>query len=208
LISNGKARRSLERNSTEAANEAELMPDSQLMQRVQGGDSEAFALLVQSHQRAVHAFLRVRLTQPGDAEDLTQEVFLRCYLARQRFDRNWPVRPWLLGIARNLLRERIRDLKRRKEVVWTELCLDLEAIGHFSDAQADDVADALPGCLETLGPSARQAIELRYRSEQRLTEIGQLLRRSEGAVKLLMHRARLALKECLERKLRQSEHDL
>jgi RNA polymerase sigma-70 factor (ECF subfamily) len=58
----------------------------------------------------------------------------------------------------------------------------------------------LNDCLQELGPSARQAIELHYRSERRLSEIGAVLHRSEGAVKILLHRARQALRDCLLRR--------
>ena len=55
-------------------------------------------------------------------------------------------------------------------------------------------------CLEALGQSAREAIDLRYRLQLRMAEIGARLKRSEGAVKLLVHRARAALRHCLDRK--------
>ena len=145
-------------------------------------------------------YLRARLLQSSDAEDLTQEVFLRCYSCWARFDPAGAVRPWLLGIARNLLHEHTRKIKRRKEVAWTELCLELDEMVSSDDALYGDMLGHLPGCLNSLGESARQAIQLRYRSHLRLAEIGEKLCRSEGAAKLLMFRARQALKNCLDRK--------
>ena len=183
------------------------MQDQALVQRVIGGDRVAFEALVERHQRAVYGYLRARLFRRDDAEDLTQEVFLRFYAARARFDSSSLVRPWLLGIARNLLREHTRGVKRRKEVAWTELCLELDEMvrpggGLPAADETDDVLRHLPGCLEALGPSAREAIDLHYRRNLRLSDIGQKLRRSEGAVKLLMFRARQALRHCLDGKLR------
>lgn len=174
--------------------------DGQLLARLQGGDRAAFGEIIQRHQAAVFGYLRARLLQASDAEDLTQEVFLRCYSGSARFDPSALVRPWLLGIARNLLREHTRKVKRRKEVVWTELCLELDEMVSSDDELYGDMLDHLPGCLNALGESARQAIELRYSSHLRLSEIGEKLCRSEGAAKLLMFRARQALKNCLDRK--------
>lgn len=153
---------------------------------------------LQEHQGAVYGYLRSRLAQPADAEDLTQEVFLRWYLTRSRFDASQPLRPWLLGIARNVLLEHLKQ-QQRKEVAWTELCLQLERLVEFKDddGQYVEVLPHLPGCLEELGPSARQALTLRYQSEQSLAQIAEQMHRSEGAVKLLMFRARQALKLCL-----------
>jgi RNA polymerase sigma-70 factor (ECF subfamily) len=155
--------------------------------------------IIREHQGAVYGYLRSRLTQPADAEDLTQEVFLRWYLNRLRFDASQKVRPWLIGIARNVLLEYLKRLQHRKEVAWTELCLQLEQLIEFKDDDDGyvEVLPHLPGCLEDLGTSARQALTLRYQSNLSLAQIAEQLRRSEGAVKLLMFRARQALKQCL-----------
>ena len=173
--------------------------DQTLIEQLRRGDRSAFAQVIERHQRSVFGYLRARVQQASDADDMMQEVFLRFYLAQARFDSTALIRPWLLGIARNLLREHVRDVKRRKEVAWTELCLELESVlppdALWTDA--DDALRHLPKCLEELGPSARQAIDLHYRSQRKLVEIGRELHRSEGAVKLLMHRARQALKDCL-----------
>jgi RNA polymerase sigma-70 factor (ECF subfamily) len=184
------------------------MLDRQLIERALQGDRDAFEAIVAAHQSAVFGYLRARLFQPNDAEDLTQEVFLRFYLTRARFDSENLVRPWLLGIARNLLKEHARKQKRRKEVAWTELCLELDDMlrpgaEEGSDGTYEDVLAHLPGCMESLGPSARNAIDLRYRANLRLSDIGKKLHRSEGAVKLLMYRARQALKHCLNTRLNQ-----
>jgi len=173
--------------------------DQTLIEQLRRGDRSAFAQVIERHQRSVYGYLKARVQQASDADDMMQEVFLRFYLAQARFDSTALIRPWLLGIARNLLREHVRDVKRRKEVAWTELCLELESVlppdALWTDA--DDALRHLPKCLEDLGPSARQAIDLHYRSQRKLVEIGRELHRSEGAVKLLMHRARQALKDCL-----------
>lgn len=170
-----------------------------LIEQLRRGDKSAFAQVIERHQRSVYGYLRARVQQASDADDMMQEVFLRFYLTQARFDSTALIRPWLLGIARNLLREHVRDVKRRKEVAWTVLCLELESVlppdAGWTDA--DDVLLHLPRCLDDLGPSARQAIDLHYRSQRKLVDIGRELHRSEGAVKLLMHRARQALKDCL-----------
>jgi len=168
------------------------------------GDAAGLALqtVIRENQGAIYGYLRSRLGQPADAEDLTQEVFLRWYLNRARFDESHKVRPWLIGIARNVLLEHLKHLKNRKEVAWTELCLQLEQLTDFKDDDGRyvEVLPHLPRCLEELGPSARQALTLRYQSNLGLAEIAAALGRSEGAVKLLMFRARQALKQCLQSK--------
>jgi RNA polymerase sigma-70 factor (ECF subfamily) len=155
--------------------------------------------VLREHQGAVFGYLRSRLAQPADAEDLTQEVFLRWHQGQQRFDPSQKLRPWLLGIARLVLLEHLKRLQNRKEVAWTEFCLELEQLVDFKDddTRYGEVLPHLPACLEEMGPTARQALSLRYESNHNLAVIAEQMRRSEGAVKLLMFRARQALKQCL-----------
>jgi RNA polymerase sigma-70 factor (ECF subfamily) len=168
-----------------------------------GDERLALETVLRDHQGAIYGYLRSRLLQDADAEDLTQEVFMRWYAGRQKFDAARELRPWLVAIARNVLREHLKRLRTRREVAWTELCLELEKLVGFDDEDGayHEAAMFLPGCIESLGPSARQALEMRYRMQMKLAAIGQKLHRSEGAVKLLMLRARQALRQCLNRKL-------
>lgn len=180
-----------------------MSSDQELSERLLKNDRAAFEAIVQKYQRGVFAYLKSRILAMSDAEDLTQEVFLRFYQARERFDTNSLIRPWLLGIARNLLKEHLRKLKRRKEVTWTELCLELEDIVHQRPGETnEDFLAHLPHCIGELGQSAREAIQLRYSANLSLLDIGQKLKRSEGAIKLLMFRARQALKYCLDSRTR------
>lgn len=181
------------------------MEDDALVQAAQRGDRRAFAQIVEMHQSVVFGFLRARLLNAHDAEDMTQEVFLRCFTSWQRFDGTSAVRPWLLGIARNLLHEYVRRRKRRKESAWTEACLELDAVMPPQEEAFGEYVDHLPACMSGLGDTARQAIELRYQSQSSVGDIGTKLRRSAGAAKLLMFRARQALKDCLVRKQKVDE---
>jgi RNA polymerase sigma-70 factor (ECF subfamily) len=185
----------------QATRAAPLDEEALLVLSAQRGDRQAFSSLVERHQRTVYGFLRARLTDSADAEDLCQEVFIRCYLGREKLERASTVGAWLTGIARNILREHVRKMSRRREVAWTELCLELDQLTHGHEGREHDALNHLPKCLDSLGQSAREAIDLRYRAQLRMEEIGRRLKRSEGAVKLLVHRARQALRHCLERKL-------
>lgn len=90
--------------------------DEIIIEAVQRGDRDAFASSVERYHGAVYGYLRARLLEPADAEDLTQEVFLRCCQGKARFDSSAMILPWLVGVARNVLREHIRKMIRRNEV--------------------------------------------------------------------------------------------
>jgi RNA polymerase sigma-70 factor (ECF subfamily) len=70
----------------------------------------------------------------------------------------------------------------------------------LQDDRYEEFVGQLPQCLGGLGQSARRALDLHYASKLRVVQIGEQLKRSEGAVKLLLYRARQALKRCLDGK--------
>lgn len=160
---------------------------------------EPLGSIVEKHQSMIYGYLFARLQDHSDVDDLCQEVFLRFHQNRQPKKGTAEVGPWLVGIARNVLREHTRRIKRRREVSWTEVCLTLDELTPAAEPDVFGLAD-LPDCLESLGPSARQALELHYRDKLKYSEIAKRLSRSEGAVKLLLYRSRQALRHCIQTK--------
>ncbi len=155
--------------------------------------------VVAAHQKMVYGFLRGRLADASAADDLCQEVFLRFLTSRPLVATgSGETSAWLVGIARNVLREHARRRARRREVSWTELCLDVEHGGNQAAGDTDDRLARIPGCLDGLGKTARTALDLHYGERLRLAEIGRRFDRSEGAVKLLLFRARQAVRRCLD----------
>lgn len=167
-------------------------------------DREHVQQVVDLHRRAVFAYVRPRVLQGGDADDMVQEVFVRYCEAGRSFDGPTDQRRWLIGIARNVLREHVRKRRGRREVAWSELCLDLDRSTPDGPVRDAEYLQQLPQCLEELGPSARQALEWHYADRLPIRTIAEKLKRSEGAVKLLMYRARQALKHRLERRVREA----
>jgi len=147
-----------------------------------------------------------RILDANTVDDLRQEVFIRAIHAFDRFDHSRSVRWWLLGIARNTVREHVRRARRLKEVAWTELCLELEETIE-ADNPYEDFLTHLPHCTTALGDSARSALSWHYMSAMKLDEIAHKLQRSVGAVKILLVRARQALKRCIQAKLKGTWHD-
>ena len=166
-----------------------------------GGGPPDFARVYEANHAWVFGYLRARLLDSHDAEDLAQEVFLRAYGAMRRYDPHLGMRPWLRGIARNVLREHIRKSQRRRgETAWAELCLEAEKIAG-ADGMYDDVLAELPTCLAHLGDSAAEALKSHYFGGQKIEDISRHLGRSLGAVKVLMVRARQTLKRCFTQRL-------
>lgn len=160
-----------------------------------------FSTVYAENHALVHGYLRARIFGSHDAEDLCQEVFLRTFRLLKRYDGSTPIRYWLLGIARNVLREFVRKVQRRKEVAWAELCLELEETVEAENPY-EDILPLLPVCTLQLTESAREALNLRYMAGLKLQAVAERMDSSLNAVKVLMHRARQILRRCIQRRLR------
>ncbi len=165
---------------------------------------DAFGQMYAHHHAAVYGYLRARVLRPATADDLCQETFLRAYRGLERFDPASNPRAWLIGIARNVLREHIRRVRRRKEVIWAELCVELED-SLPGEGLYDDVLHLVPVCTARLGDSARDAIGWHYMSGMPIKQIAARMERTVGAVKVLMVRARQALRRCIQQQLKRTQ---
>ena len=173
--------------------------DTELAVRAARGDRDAFADLYARHHAEVYGYFRARVLDANGIDDLSQEVFMRAFDALPRYDPAQFFIAWLKGICRNVLREYSRGARRRKEVIWTELCLELEEL--VLDGPYDDFLQFLPRCMTLLNDSASTALQLHYMGGEPVDEIAERMQRSKGAVKVLMVRARQALKRCIIKRM-------
>ena len=169
--------------------------DHPLILRAQGGDLEAFTLLVIRHQGAVRAFLLVRLPEPADAEDLAQEVFLTAHRRIASCDPDRPILPWLRGIAQNLWRNHIRKFRPIPHGGHAELL-------ECAEAECENPRlEALRDCVGNLSENARALLHARYGEGRSVECLSKATGRAQSALTMQLHRMRLALALCVKRKL-------
>ncbi|MEE8519211.1 MAG: sigma-70 family RNA polymerase sigma factor [Dehalococcoidia bacterium] len=168
-----------------------------LVLAAQRGDREAFAQLYEENVTRVFRYLRARLSEPSDAEDITAGVFIKAMQALPAYkQRGAPFGAWLLRIAHNELATFYKKRARRNETTLEEAVIAsedptqvaLEQIA-FSEVQA-----AMGGLTEL----QQQVIGLRFGSGLSIIETAQAMDRKEGAVKFLQHSAIEALRRELE----------
>ena len=161
--------------------------------------AEEFDAIVLRHQRRVHRFLLMLLRDPEDADNLTQECFLRAYLNRTSFRGESSLETWLLRIAANLARDHARS---RKVGFWKRL-LGLEDDGGDSVAEKIRSAEASPeqallaredvravwNAANQLSQQQRAVFLLRFVEEMELGEIASALDLQVGSVKTHLFRA-------------------
>ena len=197
----------------DAAQEAAQEALAKLVRQCMAGDSQSWQQLVASQHRRIYAIC-YRFTGSGtDAEDLTQEVFLKLYKNLSSFDtQKGSFQTWITTLARNLLVDHFRRTRLERASDSLDATFDGEEDGP---TMADRLADPRPSqehhvaglelkvrvqhALKQLSPELREAVILRDLEDMDYKEISQVLRIPEGTVKSRISRGRGELARLLQR---------
>jgi RNA polymerase sigma-70 factor (ECF subfamily) len=175
--------------------------DNELMLRVQAGDLEAFELLVVRFQSMVYGLAISMLRRPEDAEEAAQDTFLKLYRARSQFDGTRKLGPWLLRIAGNACRDRLRR-RRVAELPTARMDVgDRDLLGELPDprsAEGDQLAPTVRTELDQLSDKVRLPLELKYLRGKTNQEIANALGISVSNVKVQIARGKDILQSRLE----------
>jgi RNA polymerase sigma-70 factor, ECF subfamily len=173
------------------------------VRHAQAGDTEAWALLVQTYQQPVFRLAYLLLGDPDDAEDVAQETFIRAYSALNRFDPNLPLRPWLLRITVNLTHNWRRSANR----YLAALQRTLSNPDRVSQPPVEDRQDAdlLWQAVRRLSTKDQQVVYLRYFLDCSEEDMARVLHTARGTVKSRLHRALGRLKAILPAELQPGE---
>jgi RNA polymerase sigma-70 factor (ECF subfamily) len=160
-----------------------------------------FTELYRAHLRDVYSYAYYRIGNHHDAEDLTEQTFLQAYRHFERAQRESngrPLRPWLIRIAHNLAANYYRDRSRRPQTALDEAG-SLAAMHPTEELvqEREEVKEVLQG-VSKLPEDRREALIMRFALDMDNREIARALDRSEGATKVLIHRAIKQLEQGLE----------
>jgi RNA polymerase sigma-70 factor, ECF subfamily len=160
-----------------------------------------FTELYQAHLRDVYSYSYYRVGNHHDAEDLTEQTFLQAYRHFERAQRESngrPLRPWLIRIAHNLAANYYRDRSRKPQTQLEDAAIVSEP--HATDElveQREELEEVLAG-VANLPDDRREALIMRFALDMDNREIARALGRTEGATKVLIHRAIRQLEEGLK----------
>ncbi len=183
-----------------------LSSDERLVERCLGGDDSAWESIVNAYGRRIYNLSYRYSSRTDEAEDLTQEIFIRVYqnLKSYRAEAG-SFQNWVLKVGRNLIIDRYRQARRFQQSAGTE---EMEMMNLTDDrlpnphraAEQEEAARFLREGLQRLSPELKEAIILRDLEGMPYQEIASLLSIPEGTVKSRINRARLELAKLLSKR--------
>jgi RNA polymerase sigma-70 factor, ECF subfamily len=176
-----------------AREETEPSPE-ELAQRCQAGCLESFEQLVRRYESQIFNFLRQFTRNRQDAEDLTQETFVKAYRSLPRYRPSLAFAPWLFVIARRTAASHFRSAEH-----FEELPSDSEAAEENPATALEQIDEqkSLWKLVRTLKPKQAEAVWLRYAEGFSVAETADIMRTNQVHIKVLLHRARANLSKML-----------
>lgn len=162
---------------------------------------EEMVLLIAAHQTRLRAFLRCLLVPGNDVEDVLQEINRILWQKAHGFEPESEFWAWASQVARfevlSYFRKRQRDLVAPDSPLVEQLAsLATEEFKHGDARRA-----ALDECVSRLPPAQRQLLEMKYFSDQSISQISDQTNRTQGTIRQTLYRIRDALRQCMTRKL-------
>src|SRR5262245_12671815 len=164
-------------------------------------DSEKCAVLWTSAQPTVAAFVRTLMPDFEQSEEVLQRVAVMLVRKFGEYDPQRPFAAWAIGFAKNEVMYYRRQRAHDKHLFDDELVERIAVTYEQLIEEVDPVREALGICVEELQGRSRRVIELRYTRGLNSDEIAEKMKLSSGAVRVLLHRVRGALRECISRRM-------
>jgi RNA polymerase sigma-70 factor (ECF subfamily) len=202
----GPGRRIALPQSWSAESGATLDADARLVERCLSGDEAAWEDLVRNYTRRVYSICYRFTNSPADAQDITQEVFLRVFRSLKSYrSSEGTFMVWLGRLTRNLLIDHYRRSKTERVTDSIEEKLGLLEERASPDSRADailsgrEASEVLQAALQKLSPELRETVVLRDLEGLEYREIAAILNVPEGTVKSRLNRGRAELARVLRR---------
>lgn len=174
-----------------------MQDEKSLVSRAQKGDEEAFAQLYEEYFNKIYRYIVIRIGDAMEAEDITQQVFLKALRSIGSFKwKGAPFSAWLYRIAHNQVVDYLRKKGRRTTVPLDGIQLAAESDPQEEVEKGFDL-QRLASAMQHLTESQRAVISLRFTSDLSTVEVAKVLGKSQGAIKALQHSAVVALRKTM-----------
>jgi len=171
--------------------------DNTILDQAIQGDSEAFGVLYERYVARIYNYIYYRIGSSYDAEDLTERVFMRALRHIGSYNnRGLPFSAWLYRIAHNLVANWYRDNSRRKEIPLDDgIMTSHQSSFPEQEVMHTEEREWLLQVIRKLPPDRQQLVILKFVDHLSNAEIGQIMSRTEGAIKSLYHRTLLTIRD-------------
>lgn len=178
------------------------IPDAELVELAKT-EQEAFGELYERYVKKIYNYIYYRTSNQHDAEDLTARVFYRAMSHIETYtDRGLPFQAWLYRIAHNLVANWHRDRGRRKIIPLDEfIASNLRSESPDRHAEDQEEREHLLAAIRRLPAERQQLLVLKFVEHLSNAEIGEIMDRTEGAIKSLYHRTLISLRDDLQMNL-------
>jgi RNA polymerase sigma-70 factor (ECF subfamily) len=175
--------------------------DAQFVVQALAGSQDAYRALVDRHGRAVLTLVARMVRDPGVAEELAQDAFVKAFGALRSFDPSYKFSNWILRIAHNVAIDHLRKARPPSVSIddeasgrdMADVLADARQPSAFDRAVRQDFRDDLEAALATLRPEFRRLVVMRYLEDMSYEDISEVVGLPLGTVKSHLHRARAAL---------------
>lgn len=176
-----------------------LKDEQELVKRAKGGEAEAFGLLYDYYLPKIYRFVLIKVSHREEAEDLTHQTFLKAWQNIDQYDfRGHSFGSWLYRIARNAVIDRHR--KNTPVFSLDDLTFDIPARDRSPEelTEARIESEVILEAIRELKEIEQEVLLMRFVEELNTKEVAQIVKKTEGAVKLIQHRALKNLAKILE----------
>lgn len=177
------------------------------IRRVQGGDAEAYAVVVRGCAPFLRSWIALRAPAGIDADEVAHQVFIAAFAKLEDYRPGTRFRAWLAAFARHVLLNEVRAARRRQahvrgfaDIAWLEAG-ERQLVAEEAAEAPERRLQAMRQCLARLAGPARALIALRYEEGLRVDEIARRLGRSAGAIAKHLHLLRQRLHDCISGRL-------
>lgn len=196
---------------TENITSSEKSPDAILVEKAIAGDSNAFGELVEKYSSFVYRTVFFDIRKHEDAEDISQEVFIKAYRALYSFRHDCEFSTWLYRICKNTVYDHVRKNSRTKAIPLSDMSSDdyereyevPDTDGKYDPEKtylSKETSAIVNDAIASLSEQHRDVIVMRDIEGLSYSEIAEILSLEEGTVKSRLSRARAALKQKLSGK--------
>ncbi len=180
-----------------------MQDEESLVHRAQQRDQQAFTQLYEEHFDRIYRYVALRIGNKIEAEDITQQVFLKALQSISSF--RWkgiPFSAWLFRIAHNQVVDYLRKKTKQATVPIDEAKISSSSNPQLLVEQSLDIEQLL-SATKRLTEAQREVLSLRFTSELSIAQVAKIMGKSQGAVKALQHSAIVGLRKVLSVELEQ-----